>query len=163
MIRGIPPRTMADVRRERAHRDARGGRTTGRRDASRSGEQRPDVAPVALPARLRQWRYQTRPSFKRVRGPLVDVFNEAEEVLIVIDLGGFTRGEVSLTLSPRQYVLHAVRGDQRFDEVIDVPPNVDAARSQERLVNGVLEIVLPRTEVHRTPRTATRHSRKRRK
>jgi HSP20 family molecular chaperone IbpA len=88
------------------------------------------------------------------------VFNEAEEVLIVVDLGGFTRGEISLTLSPRQYVLHAVRGDQRFDEVIDVPPNVDAERSQERLVNGVLEIVLPRTEVHRTPRTATRHSRK---
>ena len=95
----------------------------------------------------RQWRYQTKPFFKRVIGPLVDVFNEAEEVLIVIDLGGFTRGEVSLVMTPEHYILQATRGEQRFRELIDLPPNVDVERSQERLVNGVLEIVFPRKKV----------------
>jgi HSP20 family protein len=92
----------------------------------------------------RQWQYQTRPSFKRVRGPLVDVFNEAEEVLIVVDMGGFTRGEISLNMTPEHYILQARRGEQLFRELIALPPNVDVAHSQERLINGVLEIILPR-------------------
>jgi HSP20 family molecular chaperone IbpA len=90
------------------------------------------------------------------------VFNEAEEVLIVVDLGGFTRGEISRTLSPRQYILHAVRGEQRFDEVIELPANVDAERSQERFVNGVLEIILPRRGKRGTRGTARRQSKKER-
>jgi HSP20 family molecular chaperone IbpA len=77
-------------------REARGSRERRRPGGGSSGQ-----VPPATPARRpRQWRYQTQPSFKRVRGPLVDVFNEAEEVLIVVDLGGFTRGEISLNMSP---------------------------------------------------------------
>ena len=52
----------------------------------------------------REWRYQTRPVLQTGAGPLVDVFNEAEEVLIVVDLGGFTRGEISLSMTPHQYI-----------------------------------------------------------
>lgn len=145
MIRGIPPRTMSTLSRER-----RGGRRPG----GASGD--PAGAPIAPTNRPRQWRYQTRPSFKRVRDPLVDVFNEAEEVLIVIDLGGFTRGEISLSLTPEHYVIQASRGGQGFREVIHLPPNVDVARAQERLVNGVLEIVLPRKKGPVPPARGTR-------
>ena len=146
MIRGIPPRTMADVSRARglwsaSRRNASGvNRASGR--AARPKGENVGIIPVKKP---REWRYQTRPSFKRVRGPLVDVFNEAEEVLIVVDLGGFTRGEISLSKNPEQYILQAARGDQQFREMIDMPANVDVERSQERLLNGVLEIVLPRS------------------
>ncbi len=143
MIRSIPPRTMSTVSRERK----RGGGV--RRPWGGSSDNADiQVTPVRKP---RQWRYQTRPSFKRVRGPLVDVFNEAEEVLIVIDLGGFTRGEISVSMTPEQYILQAARGEQQFSERIDLPPNVDVERSQERLVNGVLEIVLPRKTVTTQP------------
>jgi HSP20 family molecular chaperone IbpA len=134
---------MSTVSRER--REGRGGRRPWGDSSDSAGVQ---VTPVRKP---RQWRYQTRPSFKRVRGPLVDVFNEAEEVLIVIDLGGFTRGEISLSMNPEQYILQAARGEQRFRELIDLPPNVDLERSQERLINGVLEIVLPRKTVPARP------------
>ena len=81
----------------------------------------------------------------------MDVFNEAEEVLIVVDLGGFTRGEISLIMTPEHYVLQATRGEQRFSERIELPPNVDVEQSRERLVNGVLEIVLPRKTVPAQP------------
>lgn len=150
MVRSIPPRTMSTVSRER--RRGGGGRWPRGESSDNAGVQ---VTPVRKP---RQWRYQTRPSFKRVRGPLVDVFNEAEEVLIVIDLGGFTRGEISLSRTPEQYILQAARGEQRFRELIDLPPNVDVERSQEHLVNGVLEIVLPRKKIPAQParRRATR-------
>lgn len=128
--------TVSRGRREGAGgRQPRGGSSEGARQQS-----------IRID-KVRQWRYQTRPSFKRVRGPLVDVFDEAEEVLIIIDLGGFTRGEISLNIAPEHYLLEARRGEQRFREVIDLPPNVDLERSRERLVNGVLEIILPRRKV----------------
>ena len=146
MPRGIPPRTMSDISRGPT---ARPGMRSAmvRIDRSspaprrKSEEESFRVAPLRQP---REWRYQTRPVFKRVRGPLVDVFSEAEEVLIVVDLGGFARGEISVSMTPEHYVLEAVRGELRFTEKIDLPPNVDAEHSQERLLNGVLEIVLPR-------------------
>lgn len=161
MIRGIPPRTMSDVSR------IRGPGPAGRRGAS--GTTRASASPakpvgdsgrIIAANRPRQWRYQTRPSFKRVRGPLVDVFNEAEEVLIVVDLGGFTRGEISLWMNPEHYVLQATRGDQQFREIIDLPANVDVERSQERLLNGVLEIVLPRRTEARPPTPTRRRTMK---
>ncbi|MBI2524993.1 MAG: Hsp20/alpha crystallin family protein [Candidatus Rokubacteria bacterium] len=79
-------------------------------------------------------------------------------MLIVVDLGGFTRGEISLSMTPEHYVLQATRGEQRFSERIELPPNVDAERFQERLTNGVLEIILPRKKVPAQPvhRRATR-------
>ena len=143
MVRSIPPRTMSTVSRER--RKGGGGRWPWGESSDNAGVQ---VTPVRKP---RQWRYQTRPSFKRVRGPLVDVFNEAEEVLIVIDLGGFTRGEISLSITPEHYILQAARGEQRFSERIELPPNVDVEQSRERLVNGVLEIILHRKTVPAQP------------
>ena len=143
MIRGIPPRTMSDVSRLRRPRWPPLRGSNNHPIALQPGPPR-SATPMALRVTPpREWRYQTRPSFKRVRGPLVDVFNEAEEVLIVVDLGGFTRGEISLSMTPHQYVIRAGRGDQRFEEIIDLPPNVDLDRARERLVYGVLEIVLP--------------------
>ena len=150
-IRGVPPRTMADVSRELV----RGGRGAVRHDVPRPGRTDFVSVPVSPVNTRRQWRYQTRPSFKRVRGPLVDVFDEAEEVLIVVDLGGFTRGDISLIMSPQHYILQAVRGEQRFSEVVGLPPNVDTERSRERFVNGVLEIVLPRKKIPIQPRSVS--------
>lgn len=157
MIRGIPPRTMAHVSRDLVRTSVhRAAAAHAPHKASAAG---PPVTPVNRP---RQWRYQTRPSFKRVRGPLVDVFSEAEEVLIVVDLGGFTRGEISLSMTPEHYLIKAARGEQRFNEVIELPPNVDAQRSQERLVNGVLEIVLPRKKEAAAPAAPRRRTAKKR-
>jgi HSP20 family molecular chaperone IbpA len=110
----------------------------------------------------REWRYQTRPVFKRVMGPLVDVFDEAEEVLIVVDLGGFTRGDITIRMTPRHYILQAARGAQHFEERIDLPANVDLEHVEERLLNGVLEIILPRRNVSastRSPRLPVRKAR----
>ncbi len=162
MIRAIPPRTMADISRERVRGTQLRHQAAAHRGAlyaATAESPKFSVTPVNKP---REWRYQTRPSFKRVRGPLVDVFNEAEEVLVVVDLGGFTRGEISLSMTPQQYILHAARGEQRFEEVIDLPPSVDADRARERLVNGVMEIVLPRKREGRAPQTPRQRARKQR-
>ena len=75
---------------------------------------------------------------------MVDVFHEAEEVLIIIDLGGFQRGDVSLIIKPEKYIIAAKQGDQEFREEILLPPEVDIENTTEHFRNGVLEIVLTR-------------------
>ena len=126
MIRSIPPVTMRDVVRSQSKLSPE--TTGGRRFLKKP----------------RNWRFQTKPLFKKIRGPLVDVFHEAEEVLIVIDLGGFRRGDVTLTMTPEKYSICARRGDQEFQEEIALPPEVDIENCAEYFRNGVLEIVLPR-------------------
>ena len=100
--------------------------------------------PTGLFKKPRNWTFQTKPLFKKIKRPLVDVFHEAEEVLIVIDLGGFQRGDISLNMKPEEYSIVAKRGDQEFRETIALPQEVDIEKCSENFRNGVLEIILPR-------------------
>jgi len=100
--------------------------------------------PTGLFKKTRNWTYQTKPLFKKIKRLLVDVFHEAEEVLIVIDLGGFQRGDISLNIKPEEYSIVAKRGDQEFRETIALPQEVDIEKCSENFRNGVLEIILPR-------------------
>jgi len=146
MIRSIPPVTMMDIARSSSSPSRLQVQAGGDRNlAIRRSRLSPEPAfGRGFFKKPRNWRFQTKPLFKKIRGPLVDVFHEAEEVLIVIDLGGFRRGDVTLTMTPDKYSIFAKRGDQVFQEEITLPPEVDIENCAEYFRNGVLEIVLPR-------------------
>jgi len=147
----IPPRTMRDVSREQGAR-AGGGRPPSGiyRQSNPPGET--TSYSTGLFRKPRNWRFQTKPLFKKLHGPLVDVFEEADEVLIVIDLSGFQPGEVALRLTPEKYVIHARRGSEEFREEILLPLEVDLGRCVEQFRNGILEITLPRRIETQHPR-----------
>ncbi len=94
--------------------------------------------------RPREWMYETKPIFKKIREPLVDVFKEAKEVKIIINLGSFSRGEVNIGIKPGKYIIFAKHGEQEFKEEIDLPPDVDIENTVEHFKNGILEITLPK-------------------
>ncbi|MCX7047603.1 MAG: Hsp20 family protein [Candidatus Sumerlaeota bacterium] len=154
MLRSIPSKTMKDLSRaQRGRRRSPSGAGQGirLRIGGAGGSQRRRQPPfretkfaVKAFEKPRDWRFQTKPLFKKIRGPLVDVFHEAEEVLIIIDLGGFRRGDVSLTMTAQRYVIDATRDGQRFQEEIRLPPEVDMENCVENFRNGVLEIILPK-------------------
>ncbi|MBI5887690.1 MAG: Hsp20 family protein [Deltaproteobacteria bacterium] len=134
MVRSIPPKTTLDKLRERAKGPA----------ADISVKQRGSFKAFKKP---RKWMYETKPDFKRlIKEPLIDVFNEASEVRIIIDLGSFSRGEVDIDIKTDRYVITAVRGKETFKEEILFPNDVDAANTEEHFKNGILELVLPRKE-----------------
>lgn len=85
-----------------------------------------------------------------IREPLVDLFVEDDSVMLVIDLGGFRRHEVSLNVEHRR--LEAARAEHRWTVPIDLPPQLNVASLVERLVNGVLVMVMPRRHVLITER-----------
>ncbi len=157
-MRSIPPRTMLDSYRSQGKQK---GQRQGTRPSSSFGlgvnlggnrfvhfqKGKPLAKPTystGLFKKPRNWKFQTKPLFKKVKEPLVDIFHEAEEVMIVIDLGGFRRGDISLSMKQEEYSIFAKRGDQEFREKIALPPEVDIEKCQENFRNGVLEIILPR-------------------
>jgi HSP20 family molecular chaperone IbpA len=176
MKRSIPPRTMGDVSRKKGRR---GPGSKAIRLFPKVGlavnlglgspirpmrTEPPDDSrfPTGLFTKPRNWRFQTKPLFKKIKGPLVDVFHEAEEVLIVIDLGGFRRGDIHLSMTPEEYSIVAKRGYHEFRETIPLPAEVATDRSHEHFRNGVLEIVLPRRKkaIHRDMSTASKRARR---
>ena len=147
----IPPRTMRSLSLQSARpgpivRTNLGSVSSMRAQTSQAGSPREaEPSPsTGLFRKPRNWHFQTKPLFKKLHGPLIDVFDEADEVLIVIDLSGFQPGEVSLQLTPQKYVIHARRGREVFQEEIFLPPEVDLSRCVEQFRNGILEINLPR-------------------
>ncbi|MBI5236136.1 MAG: Hsp20 family protein [Deltaproteobacteria bacterium] len=132
MVRGIPPKTVLDK--------LRGAAEVPAADIPAKWH-----GPVAPSKRPRKWVYETRPIFKRLmKEPLIDVFKEASEVRIIIDLGSFSRGEVDIDIKTDRYVITAVCGKETFKEEILLPNDVDTVNTQENFRNGILELVLPR-------------------
>ncbi|MEK6791631.1 MAG: hypothetical protein AABY45_08030 [Deltaproteobacteria bacterium] len=132
MVRGIPPRTILDKLREGDQGQA--ADISVKRRGSFTASKRP-----------REWVYETKPVFKRwMKEPLIDVFKEAEEVRIIIDLGSFSRGEVDIDIKTDRYVITAVCGKETFKEEIVLPEDVDTVNTEEHFKNGILELVLPR-------------------
>ncbi len=110
---------------------------------------RPSPGKVSKP-----WVFTTKPQFKRLeksfKEPMVDVFDEATEVQIIIDLGNFKRGEVDIDIKPDKYIIFAKKGDREFKEEIVLPPGVDAENTEEYFRNGILQIILPKKEGRKT-------------
>jgi HSP20 family molecular chaperone IbpA len=129
MVRSIPPITSLGSHRRTTRSDRRQELETPKQKIRR---------------RPRTWIYETKPFFKKIREPLVDVFKEAKEVRIIIDLGSFSRGEVEIDIRPEKYIIFAKHGEQTFREEIDLPPDVDIEKTEEHFKNGILEITLPK-------------------
>ena len=137
MIRSIPPVTSTGPRRKLTSLKKKGGEDKRFK--------------LKVYRRPREWIYETKPIFKKIREPLVDVFKEAKEVKIIIDMGSFSRGEVNIGIKPDKYIIFAKHGEQEFKEEIDLPPDVDFEKMVEYFKNGILEITLPKKKVKRKP------------
>lgn len=95
---------------------------------------------------IKLWAFSTKPQFKRLeklfREPGTDVFDEATEVQIIIDLGSFRRGEIEIDTRHDKYTIFAKEGNQEFREEIVLPPNVDTENIEEYFRNDILQIIL---------------------
>lgn len=152
MVRSIPPRTMRTVWRERSKGVSLGRVGFDISTPSKSGRHFRQAQEVSFRykgkvyKKPRQWQYITKPFFKRIKEPIVDVFKEAEEVQIIIDLGNFRKGELNFGLRNRKYFIEGKHEDCEFSEEIPLPYEVDIRRIKENFRNDILELVLPKKE-----------------
>ncbi len=92
----------------------------------------------------------------------VDIIDEGDNIRVVADLPGFRKDDIEIWVEDGELVIKAVRKEEReekaenylrrerrFGEVyrrIAIPAEVDVDKIKARYNNGVLEIILPKTE-----------------
>jgi len=81
------------------------------------------------------------PIIAEVREPLVDVFDEAEELLIVAELPGVNEAEIKIDIQEDVLSLEAA-GERKYAKEILLPAKTDSASLQKSFKNGILELRL---------------------
>jgi HSP20 family protein len=90
--------------------------------------------------------------------PRVDIFENASEILLLVDLPGVSREHLGIDLEKGQLTLHAERapeesgtplatefGARAYHRVFAVPRGIDAERIAAELKDGVLTLHLPKS------------------
>ena len=81
------------------------------------------------------------PVVAEVREPLVDVFDEEQEIVIVAELPGVAEDEVHIEIQDDILSLET-SGERKYAKEILLPEPVDAATLQKAYKNGILELRL---------------------
>ena len=101
--------------------------------------------------------------------PRVDVYEDANELLLLCDVPGATKDSVSIQLDKGQLTIEARRGDETtgtslireyqpsdYARVFSVPQGIDAAKIDAQLSGGVLRLRLPKSEALKPRRIEVR-------
>lgn len=79
-----------------------------------------------------------------VREPAVDVFEEADGVLVVAEMPGVGEDDVHLELAEDVLSITAARGDKKYRKEVLLPISFTAEQMSHSCRNGVLEVKLAR-------------------
>ncbi|MFX0162101.1 MAG: archaeal heat shock protein Hsp20 [Candidatus Hodarchaeota archaeon] len=80
------------------------------------------------------------------REPLVDVFEEAENVRIIAEIPGVVKEAIDLKGSEFSLTIRASDSERSYYKEVSLPVAVDPASAKATYNNGVLEVVLKRKE-----------------
>lgn len=156
MLRSIPPRTMRDICRKHSFSPSRGRSVSAAAALSKLTRSFPSEIITSYTGKIykkpREWRYITKPFFKKIKEPIVDVFKEAEEIQVIIDLGNFTKGELNFELKNRKYLISGKHEDTEFHEEIPLPNSVDIKKIKEIFRNNILQLIIPKKKIQKTRR-----------
>jgi HSP20 family protein len=84
------------------------------------------------------------PVVAEVREPLVDLFDEEQDIVIVAELPGVAKEEVHIEIQDDILSLETT-GERKYAKEILLPEQVDAATLQKAYKNGILELRLRKT------------------
>lgn len=79
------------------------------------------------------------PEVSDVREPLVDVFDEENEILVVAEMPGASEKEIAVEIDGRTLSLSA-EGDHRYAKEVELPAKVDPKPVRKVYRNGLLEM-----------------------
>ena len=101
-------------------------------------------------------------------GPPVDFEDKDDEVVVVAELPGFDEDDVTIEVMDNRLILRGQkdleneergsnyyrleRGVTEFTRVIPLPPGIDADNARAKFKNGLLRVVLPKSEDARAKR-----------
>ncbi len=81
----------------------------------------------------------------QVREPLVDVFDEGEQIVVVAELPGVQMADIRIQINTDVLALETT-GERRYEKEILLPAAVDPTTIQQTYRNGILELRLVRLD-----------------
>ncbi|HMI84964.1 MAG TPA: Hsp20/alpha crystallin family protein [Polyangiaceae bacterium] len=103
--------------------------------------------------------------------PRVDVYENANELLLVADMPGATKESVSIQLDKGQVTIEASRAEDMtgpslvseyrptdYARVFSIPQGIDASKIDAQLSGGVLRLRLPKSDALKPRRIEVRSS-----
>jgi len=91
------------------------------------------------------WVFATKPKFARIeqfREPLIDVFDEADEIHIILDVPGFKEEDIQCEVKKKILHILAKTFGHEWEESITLPTEVDEKDIKTKYQNAILEISL---------------------
>ena len=89
------------------------------------------------------------PVVSDTREPLVDVFDEGEEVLVVAEVPGVQEKDIHLDLSGDVLALSATGPKRKYEKEVLLPAAVDPQARRQSYQNGYLELRLRKSDGHK--------------
>ncbi|NJL05258.1 MAG: Hsp20/alpha crystallin family protein [Chloroflexaceae bacterium] len=81
----------------------------------------------------------------QVREPLVDVFDEGEQIVVVAELPGVQMADIRVQINADVLALETT-GERRYEKEILLPAAIDPTTIQQTYRNGILELRLLRLD-----------------
>jgi len=80
------------------------------------------------------------------REPLVDVINEADRVRVVAELPGVEKSDIKTSIAEDTLTIQVDTPQRKYYKEVDLPARIDPDTSKASYNNGVLEIILRKTQ-----------------
>lgn len=107
-----------------------------------SGKGRPRIEPFGNIKKTKKG-----PVVEEVREPLVDVFEEKEQVVVVAELPGIAEKDIDFKLEERGLTIEAVEaGKKKYSKNIELPCLVKSKPAGRSYKNGILELKFNRVK-----------------
>jgi len=89
------------------------------------------------------------PKLREEREPLIDIMEEKEDVVIVAELPGVEKEDISLHATEDQFTISVDNSNRRYHKEMPLPAKVDRRSARASYKNGVLEVRLRKLEEKR--------------
>ncbi len=85
------------------------------------------------------------PEITEVREPLIDIFDETDQILIVAEMPGVSEVEIKVEIQDDILALHATGKDRQYAKEVLLPAMVVPSSLSQHFQNGILELRLKKT------------------
>jgi HSP20 family protein len=86
------------------------------------------------------------------REPLTDIIERKDTVSVTMELPGVVKEDINLDVTSRTLTVEVDTSHRRYHKVVDLPCRVDEDSVKATFKNGVLDIILAKTEESRSRR-----------
>ncbi|MCJ7699633.1 Hsp20/alpha crystallin family protein [Candidatus Bathyarchaeota archaeon] len=91
------------------------------------------------------------PQVKEEREPLVDIVETDGEVQVVAELPGVEKKDIKLTSTEEELTISVDAPEHKYFKKIVFPAKVRVKEAKTQYKNGVLEVTLPKVDLHKQP------------